>query len=67
MVAPLKGTFPNFHDAFTQLDLRQTLASVKCKSRDPRDGGIDPNTDNILRNFSSSLPRVDEDVAISIV
>jgi hypothetical protein len=62
MVAVSEGIFPYFHEAFTQLHLGQLLASIKCVSRDRRDGGIDPNADHILRNHSSSLPRVNEDL-----
>jgi hypothetical protein len=59
-----EGTVPNFHEAFTQLHLGQLLAFTKCTSRDERDGGIDPNTDGIVRNNRSSRPRVDEDLGI---
>jgi hypothetical protein len=56
---------PNFHEAFTQLHLGQLLAFLKCFSRDRRDGGIDSNTDHILRDFVSTLAtRVDEDRCI---
>jgi hypothetical protein len=64
MVAPLERTIPDFHEAFAQLHLGQLLAFVKCISRDRRDGGINPNTDYILWNIRSSLPRVDEDFGI---
>jgi hypothetical protein len=64
MVAINKGPFPNFYEAFTQLHIDQLLAFKKCTSRDRRDGGINSNADHILRNNSSSLPRVDEDLGI---
>jgi hypothetical protein len=68
MVAPTKGTFPNFHDAFTLLHLGQLLASVKCFIGYRRNGGINPNEDHIVRNYSlSSLPRVDEDLSIASI
>ena len=67
MVSHREGSKPNFDEAFTQLHLGQFLALVKCLSRDRRDGGIDPNTDNILRNIVSARPRVDEDLGISRV
>jgi hypothetical protein len=59
-----EGSKPYLNEAFTQVHLGQLLAYMKCVSADRRDGGIDPNTDHILRNFSSSFPRVDEDVGI---
>jgi hypothetical protein len=55
---------PNFHEAFTQLHLGQLLPLKKCMSGDRRDGGIDPNADNIMRMTLSSLPSVDEDLVI---
>jgi hypothetical protein len=64
MVATLEGTFPNFHEAFTQLHLGQSLSLVKCVIGDRRDGWIDPNAFHILRNNSSHFPRVDEDLGI---
>jgi hypothetical protein len=64
MAAIMKGTFSNFHEAFTQLHLGQLLPLVKCFSRDRRDGGIDPNADHIIWSNSSSLPCVDEDFGI---
>jgi hypothetical protein len=65
MVTIIKGIFPNFHDAFTQLQLGQLRAIAKCFSRDRRDGGIDPNTYNISRDIVSTLAtRVDEDLGI---
>jgi hypothetical protein len=67
MVAIPEGPLPNFHDAFTQLHLGQLLAFEKCFIRDRRDGGIYPNTDDIKWNFISSLPRVDEDVAVGSI
>jgi hypothetical protein len=63
MVAPSEGTTPNLYEAFTQLHLGQPLALAKCTSGDRRDGGIDPNTDYILRRtLSTSRPDVDEDL-----
>jgi hypothetical protein len=62
MVATTEGLFTNFNEAFTQLHLGQLLASMKRFSGDRRDGGINPNTDYILRNIISSLPRVDEGI-----
>jgi hypothetical protein len=64
MVAPPEGKIPNFHEAFTQLHLGQPLASFKCISRNRRDGRIDPNAYDIVRNFSSSNPGADEDLRI---
>jgi hypothetical protein len=64
MVAPLEGTTPNFHEAFTQLHLGQLRPSFKCVSRDRRDGGINSNTLYILRDSVSPRPRVDEDLGI---
>ena len=52
---------PYIHEAFTQLHLGQLFAIVKCVSRDRRDGGINPDTDHIVRSFPSSSSRVDED------
>jgi phosphate-selective porin len=66
MVAKIEGFFSDFHEAFTQLHLGQLLASFKRTSRDRRDGGIDPNTDYILRSIISDWPRVDEDLALDI-
>ena len=62
MVAPTEGPFPYFNDAFTQLYLGQLLAFVKCTGGDQRDGGIDPNADDIARRSLSTRPRVDEDL-----
>jgi hypothetical protein len=60
-----EGMLPNFHEAFTQLHLGQLRASLKCTSRDRRDGGIDPDTYNIiLWDRVSPRPRVDEDLGI---
>jgi hypothetical protein len=68
MAAITEGPLPYFHEAFTQLHLGQLLASCKCFGRDRRDdGGIDPNADHIVGNFSSSLPRVDEDFGIGSI
>ena len=67
MVATAEGPLPYFHEAFTQLHLGQLLALPKCFGMDRRDGGIDPNTDHIPWDSSSSLPRVDEDLGISRV
>jgi hypothetical protein len=64
VVAITEGTFPNFHNAFTQLHLGQLLAFVKCTSRDRRDGGINSNTFDISRDSVSSLPRVNENLGI---
>jgi hypothetical protein len=64
IIAPPEGTFPNFHEAFTQLHLGQLIASVKCMRGDRRDGGIDPNTDHIVRNFISSSSSIDEDIGV---
>jgi hypothetical protein len=66
MVAPREGTFPYFHEPFTQLHFGQLLASVKCISGDRRDGWINSKTDHIVRNFSSSSPGVDEDFGIGV-
>jgi hypothetical protein len=57
-----EGPLPNFNEAFTQLHLGQCLALVKYFSGDQPDGGIDPHTDKILWDGSSSLPCVDEDL-----
>jgi hypothetical protein len=65
LFTPTEGIFPNFHEAFTKLDLGQLLASGKCVSRDRRDGGIDPNTYDFSRDIVSPRPRVDEDLGIS--
>jgi hypothetical protein len=54
-----KGTFPDFHEAFTQLHLGQLPAYLKCIIGDRRDGGIDPNADDIARSLSTR-PSVDE-------
>jgi hypothetical protein len=62
VIAPTEGPLPNFDEAFTQLHLGQFLTSTKCTIGDRRNGGIDPNTDDIVRNFVSSSPRVDEDI-----
>jgi hypothetical protein len=67
MVAPLEGTTPNFHEAFTQLHLGQLFALEKCIVGDRRDGGINPNTFYILRDSNSFFPRVDEDLGISSI
>jgi hypothetical protein len=64
MVTISEGIFPNLHDAFTQLHLGQLLAFVKCTREDRRDGGIDPNTDHITWNFSSSSSGIDEDIGV---
>ena len=64
MVAPCKGPFPNFQEAFTQLHLGQLLALVKCFIRDRRDGGIDPKADHMLRDNVSDRPHVDENLGI---
>jgi hypothetical protein len=64
MVAPREGIRSNFNEAFTQLHLGQFIAVVKCVSRYRRYGGIDPYTDDIVRNFISSFPRIDEDISI---
>jgi hypothetical protein len=52
------------YDAFTELHLGQFLAFFKCILMNRRDGGIDPNTDYILRNIVSARPCVDEVVGI---
>jgi hypothetical protein len=66
--ATTEGIVSNFHEAFTQLHLGQLLALVKYTSGDRRDGGIDPNADDIARRSLSTRPSVDEDlVGISIV
>jgi hypothetical protein len=64
VVAPPEGTFPDFYEAFTQLHLGQLSVSIKCKSRDQRDGVINSKTDNITWDIHSSFPRVDEDLVI---
>jgi hypothetical protein len=64
VVAPPEGTNPNFHEAFTQLNLGQLLALVKYTNGNRRDGGIDPNADYILWNNSSPSSCVDEDLGI---
>jgi hypothetical protein len=47
---------------------RSTSCTVKYTSGDRRDGGIDPNADDIARRSLSTRPSVDEDlVGISIV
>jgi hypothetical protein len=60
-----EGTFPYFHEAFTQLHLDLTLAFCKCYDGDRRDGRINPNADHISRNFGSVRPRVGEDLGIA--
>jgi hypothetical protein len=64
MTAIIKGMIPNFHEAFTQLHLGQLLASLKCPSRDRRDGGIDTNTYDIPWDIVSTRPGVDKDIGI---
>jgi hypothetical protein len=66
MFTPPEGPFPNFHEAFTQLHLGQLLAFIKCISGDRRDGGIDSDTCNILRDIVSTRTGVDEDLGINI-
>jgi hypothetical protein len=62
MAAIRKGPLPDFHEAFTQLYLGQLVAVVKCIRGDRRDGGINPNADNITRHSLAS--GVDEDLGI---
>jgi hypothetical protein len=62
--APREGIISNFHEAFSQLHLGQLRPSFKCVSRDRRNGGINPNADNILRDIVSDRPHVDEDLGI---
>jgi hypothetical protein len=64
MVAATEGSFPDSHEeAFiTQLHLGQLFAFEKCTIGDRRDGGINPNTDYILRDSSSSFSCVDEEL-----
>ena len=63
ITAPREGTFPNFHEAFTQLHLGQLLAFIKCFIGDRSDGGVNPNAYYILGNIDSTRPRVDEDLS----
>ena len=49
-------TVPNFHKAFTQLHLDQLSAFIECTSGDRRDGGIDKNTEDIVRNSAPPVP-----------
>jgi hypothetical protein len=67
MDAIREGILPNFHDAFTQLDLGQLFTSLKCLKRDRRDGGIDSNADHILWRSLSPRPGVDEDLGINSI
>jgi hypothetical protein len=68
LVAITEGPLPNFNEAFTQLHLGQLLALVKYTRGDRRDGGIDPNADDITRRSLSTKPSEDEDlVGINIV
>jgi hypothetical protein len=65
MATIIEGSYPNFHEAFTQLHLGQLLALLKCLNRDRRDGGINPNTYDILRDIvSTHATPVDEDLGI---
>jgi hypothetical protein len=64
MAAITEGMIPNFHDAFTQLDIGQLFTSLKCLKRDRHDGRIDSNADHILWRSLSPRPSVDEDLGI---
>jgi hypothetical protein len=67
MVAPSEGIYSNFHEAFTQLHIGQLVAIPKCIIGNRRDGGINPKTDHIIRNFSSSSTSVDDDIIHDVI
>jgi hypothetical protein len=64
MAATSEGMFPDFHEAFTQLHICKIIEKLKCVSGDRRDRGINPDTEHISWNNSSSNYRVDEDLGI---
>lgn len=56
-----------FQRGLAELHLDQLHTSIKCFSRDWRDGGIDDDAYHIVRNSLSSRPGVDEDLAIGSI